>query len=438
MTERKTTAIIGAGASGLATARALRKLGHHDVVLLEAASCVGGKCATMHHDGRTYELGAAFLTPAYTRVREIMAEHNVPWTLRTSARFLDASGTGLSPRMWVPPRMSWRDVLRVPASALRVYLNEVRAQKARFQRLDAAPESWYQSFAHWARQHDATPLLEALRPWMTSFGYGFTDEVPAAYMLNYMSVLGPSFELHETGYGGLWQRVAEAHDVRLDTRVRRITRGAARVTIETSRGDFEVDQVVITCPLDEASRLLDVSDEERPLFSQVRHMDYQVVAADTLDMPKAAYLFCNDNATRARVGKPVFCYHRYADTGVVTFYSYRGPDGLDGAEREVISLVEGLGGRVRKILARRDYRYFPHVSSESLASGFYRRLESLQGQNRTFYAGEIMSFACVESVVAYGEQLATRILGAENIRPTDLPWSNVANDASDHQARKIA
>jgi hypothetical protein len=382
----------------------------------------------MSYRGRTYELGAAILTPAYKRVREIMAEHHVPWKLRASAHFLESNRTRLSPRMFVPPELSWRDAMRVPGDAMRVLMTQVRGQLSRFPRLDGVPTNWYQPFTHWARQHDVEPLLEMVRPWATAFGYGFMDEVPAAYMLNYMCVLGPSLELHETGFTGLWQRVADEYDVRLGSEVRKVTRTSEGVSIETNRGSFDVDELVIACPLENAAKFLDTSEEEKSLFSEVRYMDYQVIAANTHGMPTPAYVFLGHNYTRARAGKPVFYYRRYADTGVTTFYSYRGEGGLDGAEREVTALVEGLGGKVTEILARREYRYFPHVSSEGLARGFYPRMEALQGKSRTFYAGEVMAFSCVEPVVAYSEQLAERVVGLSNARPEDLPWPGVAND----------
>lgn len=438
MTEHKTTAIIGAGASGLATARALRKLGHNDVVILESASCVGGKCSTMSYKGRTYELGAAIVTPAYKRVREIMAEHHIPWKLRTSAFFMEPEGHRMSSRFFVPPELSWRQFMRVPGSALRVLMNDVRAQLTRFPRLDAVPTNWYQSCSHWARQHDVEPLLDVLRPWTTSFGYGFMDEVPAAYLLNYMCTMGVSFELHQGGFGGLWQRVAENYDVRLDTKVEKVTRTAAGVEIETSRGNFAVDNVVLACPLEDAARFLDASTEERSLFSEIKYLDYQIIAANTRGMPSPAYVFNGQNFSRKRVGKPMFYYRRYADSGLITFYSYRCEGGFEAAEREVNSLVEGLGGSVTEIVTRRVHRYFPHVSSEAFGRGFYPRLEAMQGQNRTFYGGEVMSFSSVESVVAYGEQLAKRLMGVEQVRPEHLPSSEAANDVGQRRIRKSA
>ncbi len=43
-----------------------------------------------------------------------------------------------------------------------------------------------------------------------------------------------------------------------------------------------------------------------------------------------------------------------------------------------------------------------------MAAGFYETLEGLQGANRTFYAGEVMSFSTVEISARYSQALVDR------------------------------
>jgi hypothetical protein len=93
-------------------------------------------------------------------------------------------------------------------------------------------------------------------------------------------------------------------------------------------------------------------------------------------------------------------------------------------------LVDRVGGKTKKVLTRRAWRYFPHVSSQDFARGFYPRIEALQGARRTFYTGEVLSFSCVEPVVAYSELLASRVASASRaVLPRDLPFAPVENDA---------
>ena len=69
--------ILGGGASGLAAAHALRELGYRSITVFEREPDVGGKCCTLVHEGRSYELGAGLLTPAYRNVRALMREVGV-------------------------------------------------------------------------------------------------------------------------------------------------------------------------------------------------------------------------------------------------------------------------------------------------------------------------------------------------------------------------
>jgi hypothetical protein len=428
---KKRVVIVGAGAAGLALARALRE-GACEVTLLEQASSVGGKCATLHYEGRAYELGAGLITPGYRRVRALLRELGVRTSHRASGAFLGRDGrvTGLP---FVPHGLGLRGTLALADQMRRVLFDELAEQLAAFPRLDAAPPAWSEPFAAYCARRGYPQLLESVRPWATAFGYGFMDEVPAAYVLNYMCLFGPRFELVSTGFGGLWERVARGLDVRTDSRVERVERTAGGVRVETSRGTFEADELVLASPLDQALGYLDASDEERDLFTRIRTMDYQTIALDTTGMPAEPCLFVPENFGRDAVGRPMFCYRRFRESGVVALYSFAGPGGLDGAEEQAIRLVERLGGRARKLLARRAWRYFPHVSSQDFAAGFHARLEALQGQRGTYYTGEITAFSCVEAVVARSEMLAQQMLRPRSLlTPRDLPFARVEND----QARR--
>ena len=52
--------------------------------------------------------------------------------------------------------------------------------------------------------------------------------------------------------------------------------------------------------------------------------------------------------------------------------------------------------------------YCPHVSCEDYADGWYDRLEALQGNKNTFYAGEIISFGDMEDTCAASKDIVGR------------------------------
>lgn len=48
------------------------------------------------------------------------------------------------------------------------------------------------------------------------------------------------------------------------------------------------------------------------------------------------------------------------------------------------------------------------MTTADLASGFFSELEAMQGMDRTWYAGELLSFPTVEHLVVYARHLVER------------------------------
>lgn len=430
--------IVGGGASGLAAARALQDQGFERVTVLEAGPEVGGKCCTIWHEGRSYELGAAILTPAYRHTWALAKRYGVTPNLCLGLAFVDADTGRAQVNRYVPPGLGLSGAARLPIEIARVVFSELSKRKQDFPRLDTIDPSLAEPFEAWCARHNFGALLETMRPWATSFGYGYMDEVPAAYMLNYLCLAGPTYELGE-GYRGLWRRVAEDLDVVCNAEVTRIERGKT-IRVATRGETFEFDDIVLACPLESAQRFLDTTEEERHLFSQVRYVDYHVVAARVTDMPSWRYVFIPKNFTRDQAGKPMFYYRRYADSDLVTFYAFPTPRGDAGFEEEVGKLVHRMGGQVRSIEHRRHWRYFPHVSTESMRAGFHAKMEALQGVRRTYYASEVLSFSCVEPVVAFAHDLARRHFSGAHEGASNAPrgWFKMLPSTSKLRAGSVA
>ena len=184
-------------------------------------------------------------------------------------------------------------------------------------------------------------------------------------------------------------------DVRKNVTIERIVRGDT-VDIFTPDGKSTFDALLLACPLDAILPVLDASDEERALFGAVTWNDYHVIAVETDAPPPARYGFFAEHFVRARAGEPVFFYRRWLENQLVLYYTCP-PAGatLDDSEQAVRRLVERSGGRVRELVLRHAWRYFPHVGAEPMRRGYYSRIEALQGQRRTWLTGELLSFTAV-------------------------------------------
>ena len=112
-------------------------------------------------------------------------------------------------------------------------------------------------------------------------------------------------------------------------------------------------------------------------------------------------------------------YHRWPDCGpqpLVTF-TLRNHAGMedvpfDIAKETTLKDMEKSGLPVEKIERIDDWYYFPHVSSEDYAAGWYDKVEALQGEKNTFYAGEVMAFGDMEETAEYSRELVRRFFPA--------------------------
>jgi predicted NAD/FAD-binding protein len=401
-------AILGAGAAGLSAAHALHRAGYRRVTVLEPGDRVGGKCWTIELEGRSYELGAVLLTHSYRHVRALAREVGVRPKARIGSICLDLDTGKTRPLAQI--------ALDGSLAGVSVGIARLAAELFRHRRLlrpglaGADPEL-AMPFATWAQKHGLAATSSLIEPWFTAFGYGYLSEVPAAYVLKYLALFGPTSEL-SGGYQDLWERIARRLDVRRNVTVRRVRRDDDGVVVESDSGAVRFDAVVVACPADAALRVLDAGEEERELLSRVRWQDYRVVVASVRGFCSARQVFFPKHFGNSTRGDPMCAYRRWPDSDVRLFYAFGDGSSLDDTAERVVATVRAAGGEVTKVHRTVGWRYFPHVPPADMAAGFFGRLEALQGTRRTFYAGELLSFGTVENVVAYSDALVERYFDA--------------------------
>ena len=84
----------------------------------------------------------------------------------------------------------------------------------------------------------------------------------------------------------------------------------------------------------------------------------------------------------------------------------------EDVKEEVESLIKKLGGKIDPTNSRwRTYdkfTYFQHVTSTKISDGYYEKLESQQGVDRTFYVGGVTDFELVEPIVKHSKYLVEK------------------------------
>jgi predicted NAD/FAD-dependent oxidoreductase len=408
--------IIGGGASGLTAAHHLAQAGFSHVTVLEREARVGGKCCSVPVGSHVYELGAVLGNRDYTATLDLMRAVGVQGGPTEGLHCYDMNGRpcDLFPRTEIP-RVAWQVLVHY------AWATQVRYRRIQEPGLAGVHRNLSEPFSEFARRHSLESLPRAFSPPFTAFGYGFFDEVPAAYVLKYLdlhmveSLVAPSRRIEwPDGTEALWTRLAERHDVRTATTVRRVTRGDT-VHVETDNGPLEFDALILTSPLDQALGFLDATPTERRLFSAIRTYDYHVLLCRISGLPEGSGLLPAHFLAR-HYGHVLLWYHRNHDDPLYTVYALGdGHQTEDEIERTCAADLRQLGARLEQVVHARRWHYFPHVTSEVMAGGFYDDLERLQGTNSTYYAGEIMSFATVELCARYSRDLVRRFFEADPV-----------------------
>ena len=320
-------AIIGAGPAGLSTAWFLGKQGFHDVTVLEKLGRVGGLCKNVTIDGMSYDLGANYLTWAYTETLAIAREVGAKTYMEkpyTSIEILtDAEGrktAGYRPLkeavLFNPFRKEKVTLFTFMVAAfkylwLRFRLVRVIDLPDYLARIDTTshPELCV-SFKDWLRSNRLDVLASLFEFPVTIMGYGQLRHIAAPYVLRYISLktffpmiahniplLGPLFRLllpwprrFTLGFQRMWRQVSWRTNVRLNIKITKITRDpdslAAPIRIEfqtlqqklneldTVNEFMDFDYLILACPL------------TPDVFGQLglERTDAEVVMSDTIQV----------------------------------------------------------------------------------------------------------------------------------------------------------
>ena len=185
------------------------------------------------------------------------------------------------------------------------------------------------------------------------------------------------------------------------------------------------DVIIAFPPTSEALKEsgLALSRAEKSLFSQVdvngyfssavrmSHLGHNLSVSQELPNPLVPF---------KPEGQPVYLTPLHANSDIVNVYSVDDPANPNAARVKRL-LVQDLSKINRDLqkpsskfsaLDAADIRafsgkipYFPHVSPESLADGWYKKFNSLQGKDRTYFTSALNSFELVEYTIRAARDL---------------------------------
>lgn len=243
--------VIGAGAAGLAAARALQDAGHRPVVL-EARDRIGGRAYSRHDlASHPVEMGAEFIHGTTGPTWGLIEQHGLDAVFAYRDRgpevyeFVD----GVLRAQTDPAASSFFEVAGAIA--------ELAARRADDGAGDASVAS---ILSDAVSQRPGTSHDAEVRLYDNTLNVYVTEDLDdvSAFGIREMLTAGPDDEPDPdpdfnyrvvNGYSALWERLADGLDVRLGTAVEHIDASGSGVRIETSDGVLEADAAVVTLPL---------------------------------------------------------------------------------------------------------------------------------------------------------------------------------------------
>tara|TARA_B110000090_G_scaffold203007_1_gene247031 strand:+ start:3311 stop:4624 length:1314 start_codon:yes stop_codon:yes gene_type:complete len=420
-------AILGAGAAGLTASETLKLKGYQQVTLFERNAYAGGKCLSVEVSSKYYELGAGILTKNNNVPIWLAKKYKIPIEKANFSQsiFVNKSGKQIPKTSLVlKVKVLWQLFFRY-RPILKKY------KKLKLPGFDHIPSSVTLPFGQFAKENKITDLADVFSLFLTGFGYCYSEDMPTAYVLKYLSwativaYFKKQVYVFPQGIQGLWTRIAKEHDVRFNAVITVIKR-AETITIFTNAGVEEFDRLIVTSPLDETTRFMDLSVREQVLFNKIRYLDYQTIFC-TINkfVEKSGYV--PENFMSERAGHPVFWYYQQTGQAVYSFYVLTDNDmsgvslfnhksgvnkGRVMSEEKIINnltnFITEMGAEIEYIHQFIHWKYFPHVGPEEMNNGFYDKLGEVQGKKQTYYVGEVFNFSCVGFTCEYAEHIVNR------------------------------
>ncbi|MBQ9644602.1 MAG: FAD-dependent oxidoreductase [Lachnospiraceae bacterium] len=441
--------IIGGGPAGLSAAMYLEQKGYHNYTVLERNDHVGGKCHSPHYNGRRYEMGAIMGVPSYYAVHDVEEfcgiTHDGP---KLNRNYKDQNGNVIEPFepkkniLKIPRLMKMKSQMKKLAELLETKYKGYDINGHR-----GVSEGRYEGFAVTPGREPVSgenPNLKDLALpfkqfcemngvelvqdiWIgpfTSFGYGYFDEIPAAYVLKYldfqttMNFVKINLWTWKEGTQYIWEQLNEhlMHQARLNSNITAVERKDGKVYVTVNGATEEYDKIIVTAPLQYLPDYFDATAEEKELFSKIDYERYDVLAVETKpeDHPEISY-YVFDNMTPERYGHLMVYYRRWRDTKdqVITTYALRNHQNKpeispEKCKETVLEDLKTMKNPATNIVNEKSWYYFPHVDSQTYASGWYEKVEAMQGQLGTYYAGEVMSFGDMDETAEYSRELVER------------------------------
>ena len=273
----------GGGPAGLSAGMYLEQKGYENYTILERLDRVGGKCWSPTYNGRRYEMGAIMGVPSYYAVHDVEEfcgiTHDGP---KLNRNYKNSKGDVIEP---FEPKKNILKIPRLLKMKKQVKkLGEILETKYKGYDVNGhrgVAQGRYDGFSQANSKREPVSgenpnLKDLCLPfnqfcklngveltqdiWIgpyTSFGYGYFDEIPAAYVLKYldfqtcMNFVKINLWTWKNGTQYIWEQLNDhlKHPARLSAKIDKVERRDGKVYVTVNGQVEEYDKIIVTAPL---------------------------------------------------------------------------------------------------------------------------------------------------------------------------------------------
>lgn len=216
----------------------------------------------------------------------------------------------------------------------------------------------------------------------TAFGYGYFDEIPAAYVLKYldfqttMNFVKVNLWTWKDGTQSIWEHLNDKikHPALLNSDITKVERKDGKIFITVNGTVEEFDKLIVTAPLQFFGEYADIHDDEKKYFDKIDYERYDTMGFTTKpeDAPEISY-YIMENMTPDRLGHLMVYYHRWADLQDQMYVTYtlrkhKGGKELDyeDTKKVVLDDLNIMGNPAEKVIDEGAWYYFPMCSPRTM------------------------------------------------------------------------
>ncbi len=421
-------AIIGAGISGIKSAHTLKKLGYNNITIIESNDRVGGKIHSYEKDGYIYELGAIFIPKGSSTIEGLLKEFNYKLTKYKKNVFFYSKGKQVSQLRCLRNNTSFPELMKCMFNIFKFgakffkYLKCI--EKPGFTKLD--PDI-YEDFQGFLEKNKVGLFAEIAEPLSFVYCYGYLNSTPTFYYLKLFQIgigflikdmlnssLGFNFRLlpmFDKGYQHFLEMIASDFNIKFNSKITQVKRekdgDSFKINI-TANGETETfDRVIITSMPVDTMKFLDMNEKENELFSKVKYWYYHECLIYGDFNLKGAGLILEKSYHKNRKGFPSVVSNFNPNHNIYqTYQMHDGSVSEEDMKKYLYDMADELGGRVDEIILNKHITYFPHYVEKDLRElQPFIRLENMQGENGTYFAGSLLNFEGSNWSAEYADQM---------------------------------